>query len=72
MIDIYPDYKKFFAPFKTVDNFLKIDVELVRDFKNRKTGRFFIDGKGFYIKKHFACGLSGRYWIGCMRSASIP
>jgi heptose I phosphotransferase len=57
MIDIYPDYKTIFKSFKTVDDFLRIDVELVRDFKNRKTGRFEINGKEFYIKKHFECGL---------------
>ncbi|MHC5119305.1 MAG: lipopolysaccharide core heptose(I) kinase RfaP [Planctomycetota bacterium] len=56
MIEIYPDYKEIFKSFKSVDDFLRIKVDLVRDFKNRKTGRFVIDGKGFYIKKHFACG----------------
>ncbi|MDH4202014.1 MAG: lipopolysaccharide core heptose(I) kinase RfaP [Phycisphaerae bacterium] len=57
MIEIYPDYKEIFKSFKSVDDFLKIDIDIVRDFKNRKTGRFFIDGKGFYIKKHFECGI---------------
>jgi heptose I phosphotransferase len=57
MIEIYPKYKELFNPFQTVDDFLKIEVELVRDFKNRKTGRFEINGRGFYIKKHFECGL---------------
>lgn len=57
MIEIYPDYKECFKSFKTVEDFLKIDVELVRDFKNRKTGRFEINGEGFYIKKHFECGI---------------
>ncbi|MBI9015790.1 MAG: lipopolysaccharide core heptose(I) kinase RfaP [Phycisphaerae bacterium] len=50
-------YKKFFAEFKDIEVFLRIDIDIVRDFKNRKTGRFEIDGQGFYIKKHFAAGL---------------
>ncbi|OQY03013.1 MAG: hypothetical protein B6I25_08595 [Planctomycetales bacterium 4572_13] len=45
-----------FGGLRSVDDFLNLDVELVRDFKNRKTGRFEMGGKGFYIKKHFACG----------------
>ncbi|MEN8128097.1 MAG: lipopolysaccharide core heptose(I) kinase RfaP [Planctomycetota bacterium] len=57
MIDIYPDYTELFGRFCTVDDFLKIDADLVRDFKNRKTGRFELGGKGFYIKKHFECGM---------------
>ena len=57
MITIHPNHKELFAPYRSVDDFLKIDVDLVRDFKNRKTGRFEIDGKGFYIKKHFECGI---------------
>jgi heptose I phosphotransferase len=57
MIYIHPDYLRLLRQFRTVDDFLKIKVELVRDFKNRKTGRFFMDGHGFYIKKHFECGL---------------
>lgn len=57
MIDIHPNYKELFGSYHSVDDFLEIDVDLVRDFKNRKTGRFEIDGKGFYIKKHFECGI---------------
>ncbi len=57
MIYIHPDYTAFFSGFRSMDDFLQIDTVLVRDFKNRKTGRFEIDGKGFYIKKHFECGL---------------
>lgn len=57
MIYIHPDHKELFTPFRSVDDFLKIDIDVVRDFKNRKTGRFEIGGKGFYIKKHFECGL---------------
>lgn len=57
MIYVDPQYIKFFSRFKRVDDFLMIDTDLVRDFKNRKTGRFELDGKGFYIKKHFECGL---------------
>ena len=57
MITIHPDHEELFAPFHSIDDFLKIDVDLVRDFKNRKTGRFEIGGKGFYIKKHFECGI---------------
>lgn len=56
MITIHPDYTTLFSGLHTVDDFLKIEVDLVRNFKNRKTGRFEIGGKGFYIKKHFECG----------------
>ncbi|MEN6384136.1 MAG: lipopolysaccharide core heptose(I) kinase RfaP [Phycisphaerales bacterium] len=56
MIYIHPDYSRLFKKFQNVDDFLCIKVDLVRDFKNRKTGRFVIDGHGFYIKKHFECG----------------
>jgi heptose I phosphotransferase len=56
MIYIYPNYTAQFSQFRSFDDFIKINVDLVRDFKNRKTGRFEIDGQGFYIKKHFECG----------------
>ena len=56
MITIHPDHTALLSSYRSVDDFLKIDIEIVRDFKNRKTGRFEIDGKGFYIKKHFECG----------------
>lgn len=56
MIYIHPDHSTLFSQFHTVDDFLKIDIDIVRDFKNRKTGRFEMGGKGFYIKKHFDCG----------------
>lgn len=58
MIYIYPDYSELFGSFRSIDDFLGIDIETVRDFKNRKTGRFEVDGKGFYIKKHFECGFA--------------
>lgn len=58
MIDIKPEYQNYFGDFKTIDDFLRIDIDCVRDFKHRKTGRFTVDGQGFYIKKHFACGLA--------------
>ncbi|RKY06476.1 MAG: lipopolysaccharide core heptose(I) kinase RfaP [Planctomycetota bacterium] len=57
MIDIYPDYTELFGGLRSIDDFLNLEVELVRDFKNRKTGRFEMGGEAFYIKKHFACGL---------------
>ena len=44
MIYIHPDHKELFTPFRSVDDFLKIDIDVVRDFKNRKTGRFEIGG----------------------------
>jgi len=56
MITIHPNHSTLFSQFRCVDDFLKIEVDVVRDFRNRKTGRFEIDGKGFYIKKHFECG----------------
>jgi heptose I phosphotransferase len=56
MITLHPDHAALFSRFRSVDDFLKIDIEIVRDFKNRKTGRFEMGGKGFYIKKHFECG----------------
>ncbi len=56
MIDIYPDYTELFSGLRSVDDFLNIDFDIVRDFKNRKTGRFEVGGQRFYIKKHFECG----------------
>lgn len=58
MIYIHPNYSTLFNRFRRIDDFLDLDVTLVRDFKNRKTGHFEIDGKRFYIKKHFECGWS--------------
>jgi heptose I phosphotransferase len=58
MIYIRSEYKNLFADFKSVDDFLRIDIDIVRNFKNRITGHFEIGGQGFYIKKHFACGLA--------------
>ena len=55
-IYVRPDLQPLFSEYKTIADFLNIDVDLVRDFKNRKTGRFEIDGRGFYIKKHFPAG----------------
>jgi heptose I phosphotransferase len=57
MIHIREDHAELFREFRNVDDFLQIDIDIVRDFKNRKSGRFEIDGKGFYIKKHFECGI---------------
>ena len=57
MIYIHPDYSELLGRFHSIDDFLNIDIDIVRNFKNRKTGRFEINGKGFYIKKHFECGL---------------
>ena len=57
MIYIRPDLTDSFENFKSVDDFLNIDMKTVRDFKNRKTGRFEVNGRGFYIKKHFECGI---------------
>ncbi len=56
MISIKSKYKKLFADFKSIDDFLQIDIDIVRIFKNRTTGYFEISGHGFYIKKHSACG----------------
>ncbi len=56
MIYIAPQYQNFFAAYKNIDDFLAIDIDIARDFKNRKTGRFEIAGQGFYIKKHFPAG----------------
>ena len=49
MITIHPDYSTLFSSFRDIDDFLNIDIDIVRDFKNRKTGRFEIDGKGFSL-----------------------
>ena len=57
MITLHPDYAACFKGLTKIDDFLEIDAELARDFKNRKTGRFERNGKGFYIKKHFECGI---------------
>lgn len=58
MIFIKTEYEKLFAGFKSVDDFLRIEIDIVRKFKNRTTGRFEISGQGFYIKKHFPCGIT--------------
>lgn len=57
MIYIRSDIKNLFDQFKQFEDFMSLEIDIVRDFKNRKTGRFEIAGKGFYIKKHFACGV---------------
>jgi heptose I phosphotransferase len=57
MIYIREDLKGLFKEFRTVDDFLRIKVETVRDFKHRQTGRFELGHKGFYIKKHFEAGI---------------
>lgn len=58
MIYIKSEYKSLFAKFKSIDDFMRIEIDIVRNFKNRTTGRFEVKGQGFYIKKHFGCGLS--------------
>ena len=57
MVYIREDLKTVFSQYKSIDDFLNINNNIVRDFKNRKTGRFELSGKGFYIKKHFECGM---------------
>ena len=57
MIYIRQDLRQLFENFRTIDDFLRIEIETVRDFKNRKTGRFTLGQKSFYIKKHFPAGL---------------
>lgn len=57
MIYIEPQYQELLKEFKSIDDFLNIDINTVRDIKNRTTGRFEVDGQGFYIKKHFAAGI---------------
>jgi heptose I phosphotransferase len=56
MIYIKDEYENLFAAYKSVDDFLRIDINVSRLFKNRTTGRFEINGRGFYIKKHFPSG----------------
>lgn len=58
MIFIEDKYKDILSNFKCVDDFLGLRIKVVRDFKNRKTGHFIIDGQSFYIKKHFSAGFS--------------
>jgi heptose I phosphotransferase len=57
MIYVREDLKALFKEFRTVDDFLRINVDTVRDFKNRQTGRFELGHKAFYIKKHFEAGI---------------
>jgi heptose I phosphotransferase len=57
MIYVREDLKALFKEFRTVDDFLRINVDTVRDFKNRQTGRFELGNKAFYIKKHFEAGI---------------
>jgi heptose I phosphotransferase len=58
MIYIRQDLRQLFENFRTIDDFLRIEIDAVRDFKNRKTGRFTLGQKAFYIKKHFPAGLA--------------
>ena len=58
MIYIREDAQDLFKAFSTLDDFMQLEVNLVRDFKNRKTGHFKLGKKTFYIKKHFAAGLT--------------
>ncbi|NIT57667.1 MAG: lipopolysaccharide core heptose(I) kinase RfaP [Aliifodinibius sp.] len=57
MIYIREDLRELFKEFCTIDDFMQIDIDIVRDFKNRKTGRFRLGSKAFYIKKHFKSGV---------------
>ena len=57
MIYIREDLKELFKEFRTIDDFMQIDIDIVRDFKNRKTGHFELGSKVFYIKKHFKSGV---------------
>ena len=52
MIYLRHDIAALFETERTVSDFLAIDCEVARDFKNRQTGRFERDGRAFYIKKH--------------------
>ena len=40
MIYLNPDYSRLFSQFRTVDDYLKIEVDLVRDFKKSKNRSF--------------------------------
>jgi len=57
MIYIREDLKEVFKEFHTIDDFMQLDISIVRDFKNRKTGYFQLGSKVFYIKKHFKSGI---------------
>jgi heptose I phosphotransferase len=52
MIYVRPDARGYFEGEKAVDDFLQIPCDVVRRFKNRRTGRFERNGRAFYIKVH--------------------
>ena len=56
MINVREDIRGLFAREIEVGDFLDIECEVVRRFKNRITGRFERDGRAFYIKKHYRLG----------------
>lgn len=56
MIRVEVTASHLFSREKTVADFLRIDCETVRRFKNRRTGRFERNGRTFYIKMHEAGG----------------
>ena len=56
MIKIDADFQKKLGGEKTFQYFMDIQGELYRNMNGRKTLRFFIGGKGFFIKQHFGIG----------------
>jgi heptose I phosphotransferase len=56
MIYLQPEFSDVFSAERTFSDFLRIPFECVREFKNRRTGRFERDGRGFYIKVHRPSG----------------
>ena len=56
MITIRPDIQHLFTRESSVPDFLRIECELARNEKHRRTGRFERCGRAFYIKTHDQIG----------------
>ena len=57
---IEPNFKEKTGLFNDTDNFfeeaMKLDGEVVRALENRRTVRFEVQGRGYFIKQHFGIG----------------
>ena len=56
MINIREDIRHLFTSKRCVADFMRIESDVVRRFKNRYTGRFQRGGRVFYIKMHDRIG----------------
>lgn len=56
MIELHPDIRKNFTDEDAFDRILAIRGEVFRDMDGRKTLRFTLNGKRYFIKMHFGVG----------------